>query len=308
MHIIANRRNNALLIYATSEEQSVVEAMLRKIDILPLQVRIDATIAEVTLNDLLQYGTQFFFKNGGLQGTLSNAANGSINGTFPGFVLMKTSSAVHYTLSALQAVTNVRVLSSPQVMVLDNEKAILQVGDSVPYLTQSSQSTVANSAVINSVSYQETGVILQVIPRVNTGGLVTLEISQEVSDPITTNSSTINSPTFSERKVKSRVVIQDGQTVGLAGLIRDNTSEGNSGIPFLKDIPILGSLFSTQDNTRTRTELLVLITPHVIHDQRDARALTEDLRTTLSHAGLVPQELNTKGLSGSPNPNAVLDP
>jgi general secretion pathway protein D len=106
--------------------------------------------------------------------------------------------------------------------------------------------------------------------------------------------------------VQSRVVIQDGQTVGLAGLIRDNVSDGNSGIPWLKDIPLLGSLVSTQDNVRTRTELLVLITPHVIHDQRDARALTEDLRLTLKRAGLVPQELNALPASGSDNPNAVL--
>ncbi|HEV2673541.1 MAG TPA: type II secretion system secretin GspD [Aliidongia sp.] len=307
IRIIANRRNNALLIYATPEEQSVIDGMLRKIDILPLQVRIDATIAEVTLTDNLQYGTQFFFKDGGLQGTLSNVAAGTIGGAFPGFVLAKNTSAVHAALSALQAVTNVRVLSSPQIMVLDNEKATLQVGDQVPYLTQTSQSTLTSTSdVISSVAYQETGVIMQVIPRVNTGGLVTLDIAQEVSEPVATSTSSIQSPTFSERKVQSRVVIQDGQTVGLAGLIRDNTSIGNSGIPWLKDIPILGSLLSTQANDRTRTELLVLITPHVIHDQRDARALTEDLRTNLSHAGLVPQELNARPLSGSTNPNAVL--
>jgi len=307
IRIIANRHNNALLIYATPEEQSVIEAMLHKVDILPLQVRIDATIAEVTLTDTLQYGTQFFFKNGGLAGTLSNGTTSTIAGSFPGFVLAKTSSAVQETLSALQAVTNVRVLSSPQLMVLDNEKASLQVGDNVPILTQSSTSQVTTlPETVNSVSYIETGVILQVIPRVNTGGLVTLDISQEVSEPSNTTTSTIGSPTISERKVQSRVVIQDGQTVGLAGLIRDNVSDGNSGIPWLKDIPLLGSLLSTQDNQRTRTELLVLITPHVIHDQRDARALTEDLRLNLSHAGLVPQELNALPASGSDNPNAVL--
>ncbi|GGF23595.1 type II secretion system protein GspD [Aliidongia dinghuensis] len=307
MRIIANRRNNALLIYATPEEQSVMESMLRKIDILPLQVRIDATIAEVTLNDQLQYGTQFFFKDGGLQSVLSTGTSSTINGAFPGFVLAKTSSVVHATLSALQAVTTVRVLSSPQVMVLDNEKATLQVGDDVPILTQSATSQVTSTPqTVNSISYVNTGVILQVIPRVNTGGLVTLDISQEVSTPSNTTTSTIGSPTISERKVTSRVVIQDGQTVGLAGLIRDDTSEGNSGIPWLKDIPILGSLLSTQDNNRQRTELLVLITPHVIHDQRDARALTDDLRANLSHAGLVPQELNSLPLSGSPNPNAAL--
>ena len=309
IRIIANRRNNALLIYATPEEQSVIDGMLRKIDILPLQVRIDATIAEVTLNDTLQYGTQFFFRGGGLESVLSTGTTSTVAGTFPGFLLGGTTrnGGVREALSALQAVTNVRVLSSPQLMVLDNEKASLQVGDQVPYLTQTSQSTLTSTSdVISSVAYQETGVILQVIPRVNTGGLVTLDIAQEVSEPTTTTTSSIGSPTFSERKVQSRVVIQDGQTVGLAGLIRDNTSEGNSGIPWLKDIPILGSLLSTQNNVRTRTELLVLITPHVIHDQRDARALTEDLRSSLSHAGLVPQELNALPLSGSTNPNAVL--
>jgi len=309
IRIIANRHNNALLIYATPEEQSVIEAMLHKIDILPLQVRIDATIAEVTLNDNLQYGTQFFFNGGGIQSVLSTGTTNAIAGTLPGFVLAGTSrnGGVREALSALQSVTNVRVLSSPQIMVLDNEKASLQVGDNVPILTQSTTSQVTTlPATVNSVSYVETGVILQVIPRVNTGGLVTLDISQEVSEPSTTSTSDIGSPTISERKVQSRVVIQDGQTVGLAGLIRDNVSEGNAGIPWLKDIPVLGSLLSTQTNTRTRTELLVLITPHVVHDQRDARSLTEDLRLNINRAGLVPQELNALPASGSTNPNAVL--
>jgi len=309
IRIIANRHNNALLIYATPEEQSVIEAMLHKVDILPLQVRIDATIAEVTLNDTLQYGTQFFFRGGGLEGALSNGTTNAAASTFPGFLLGGTSrnGSVAEALSALQAVTTVRVLSSPQLMVLDNEKASLQVGDDVPILTQTSTSTLTSTAAtVNSISYQQTGVILQVVPRVNTGGLVTLDISQEVSEAATATNATIGSPTISERKVQSRVVIQDGQTVGLAGLIRDNVSDGNSGIPWLKDIPLLGSLLSTQDNVRTRTELLVLITPHVIHDQRDARALTEDLRLTLKRAGLVPQELNALPASGSDNPNAVL--
>jgi general secretion pathway protein D len=191
--------------------------------------------------------------------------------------------------------------------VLDNQMARLQVGDNVPYLTQSAQSTITNTAdIINSVSYQETGVILQVVPKVNSGGLVTLDISQEVSDVAKTASSGIDSPTFSERKVRSHVVVQDGQTIGLAGLISDNVSRSNAGIPYLKDIPILGSLFGTQDNTRQRTELLILITPHVLQDQRDARSLTQDMREKLRNAGLVPQEVQSLPPSGSANPNAVL--
>jgi general secretion pathway protein D len=191
--------------------------------------------------------------------------------------------------------------------VLDNQMARLQVGNNVPYLSQSSQSTVTSTAaIINSVNYQETGVILQVVPRVNSGGLVTLDISQEVSDVAQTMTSNIDSPTFSERKVRSHVVIQDGQTVGLAGLIRDNVSRSNGGIPYLKDIPVLGSLFGTQANTRDRTELLILITPHVLQDQRDARSLTQDMREKLLNAGLVPQDLQALPLSGSSNPNAAL--
>jgi general secretion pathway protein D len=311
IRIIPNHKNNAILYYATAEEASTIEGMMHKIDIVPLQVRIDATIAEVTLNDNLKYGTQFFFKNSGsgtFTGLLTESASRAVpKGDVPGAVFTYSTPAVSATLSALQKVTNVRVLSSPQLLVLDNQMARLQVGDNVPYLTQSSQSTITNTAeIINSVAYQETGVILQVVPKVNSGGLVTLDISQEVSEVATTSSSNIDSPTFSERKVRSRVVVQDGQTVGLAGLISDNVSRGNSGIPYLKDIPVLGSLFGVQDNTRQRTELLILITPHVLQDQRDARMLTQDLREKLRNAGLVPQELQSLPKSGSENPNAVL--
>jgi general secretion pathway protein D len=205
-------------------------------------------------------------------------------------------------------VTTVDVLSSPQLLVLDNEAAHLQVGALVPYLSQSSQSTlVSGSPVINSVQYQQTGVIMDVTPRVNSGGLVTLDIAQEVSDVNNTvTTSGINSPTFNERRVVSRVVVQDGQTVGLAGLIEDSLDKSNSGVPWLKDIPLLGFLAGQQQNTRNRTELLVLITPHVVHDQRDARALTEDLREQLPNAAQVPELFRHLPASGSDDPQDAL--
>jgi general secretion pathway protein D len=174
----------------------------------------------------------------------------------------------------------------------------------VPYLSQTSQSTItANAPVVNSINYQQTGVIMEVTPRVNSGGLVTLDILQDVSDVsnvITTPG--INSPTFLDRNVTSRVVVQDGQTIGLAGLIRDTVNTGNQGIPWLKDVPLLGFLAGTQNNTRQRTELLIMITPHVIHDQRDARALTEDLREQLINAAAVPDQVNALRPSGSSDP------
>jgi len=302
MRIIPNAQNNAVLVYATPQEASSVEAMLRKVDILPLQVRIDAVIAEVTLNDQLQYGTQFLSKSSSLSSALAGASSGGITAT------LFNGHGISETLAALQAVTQVNVLSSPQLLVVDNETAHLMVGALVPYLSQQSQSTITSTAaVVNSVQYQQTGVIMDVTPRVNSGGLVTLDISQEVSDVSSTvTTSGLDSPTFNERRVVSRVVVQDGQTLGLAGLIQDSTGKSNTGVPWVKDIPLLGFFFGQQDNTRTRTELLVLITPHVVRDQRDARALTEDLREQLRNAAAVPDLLQHLPLSGSPDPQQPL--
>jgi general secretion pathway protein D len=274
-------------------------------------------IAEVQLNDNLQYGTQFFFQAGGINSILSTAQQTSaqspsasaLNLNFPGFFIGGHGlGGAPFAINALQAVTQVHVLSSPELLVLDNQPARLQVGDVVPYLSQTSQSTLTqNAPIVNSINYQQTGVVMQVTPRVNSGGLVTLDVVQDVSDvsnTITTQG--INSPTFLDRNVTSRVVVQDGQTIGLAGLIRDSATVGNQGIPWLKDVPILGFFAGNQNNARQRTELLILITPHVIYDQRNARALTEDLREQLINAAAVPDELNGLRPSGSPDPGARL--
>jgi general secretion pathway protein D len=142
-----------------------------------------------------------------------------------------------------------------------------------------------------------------VTPRVDAGGLVSFDLPQEVSDVASETTGPINSPTFDQRLVRTRLAVQDGQTIGIAGLISDSDSRENQGIPVIKDIPLVGTLFSNQTNNRTRTELLVLITPHVVHDQRDARALTDDLRKELPQANSAPQALSRQNLSGSPNPN-----
>ena len=305
MRIIPNPENNAILVYATGEEEATVEAMLHKIDILPLQVRIDVIIAEVDLNDQLQYGTEYYFRHHGLTGALGQAASvilGASGNTAPagGFSFGVSGASGDFVIQALQAIGTVKILSSPELLVLDNETASLQVGNLVPYLSAQTTNLVsANDAVTNSINYQKTGVITQVTPRVNSGGLVTLDISQEVagiangSSTVGTAGSSINSPTFTDRAIQSRIVAQDGQTVGIAGLISDNVSRTNNGIPILKDIPVISFLTSTQSNVRSRTELLVLLTPHVVHNQRDARSLTDDLREQLPRAAFVPYELQS---------------
>ncbi len=326
MRIIPNPENNAVLVYATGEEEATVEAMLHKIDILPLQVRIDVIIAEVQLNDTLQYGTEFYFRHHAFSGALSQAAqailgagappaSGTAGGNSSGaFSIGFSGASGDVVLQALQGITTVKVLSSPELLVLDNETASLSVGNLVPY-TNGSVTSGLTAGVTSSVSYQKTGVITQVTPRVNTGGLVTLDISQEVSGVATgsgtlnnTTGSNIASPTFTDREVQSRIVAQDGETVGIAGLITDTLSRTNAGIPFLKDIPILSLLTSQQNNTRMRTELLVMLTPHVLHDQRDARGLTEDLREQLPRAAYVPYELQKLPRGGYDYPQSKLLP
>jgi general secretion pathway protein D len=317
IRIVPNPENNAILVYATGDEEDTIEAMLHKIDILPLQVRIDVIIAEVDLSDQLSYGTQFYFNHHSLSGALGQAAtaltNSGASGSAAsgGFVFNVVGAGGDFVLTALQGITTVKVLSAPELLVLDNETAQLQVGNLVPYLNSTTSVPTATASGLetsNSVSYFNTGVITQVTPRVNSGGLVTLDITQQVSSvapnsgTTTTSGSSINSPTFQQRAVQTRVVVQDAQTVGLAGLISDNVSRGNTGLPFLKDIPILSLLTSTQTNQRARTELLVLLTPHVLHDQRDARALTEDLREALPRAAYVPEELQTLKRGGSDDP------
>jgi len=274
-----------------------------------VEVQIDATIAEVDLTGALQYGTQFFFKSGGINALLTEGTSAALTTNFPGFVLSgHGADAAPLAISLLQSVTKVDVLSSPELMVLDGQPASLQVGALVPYLTQSSQDTITSgSPVINSIDYRETGVILQVTPHVGSDGLVTMDVSQEVSgvQPNVTTAG-ISSPTFSERAVTSRIAIQDGQTVGLAGLISDSDSHENQGIPYLKNVPLLGDLFSNQNNQRSRTELLVLITPRLIRTQTDAADLTADLRDELPNAAGVPAALSVMPAASSADPDAGL--
>ena len=281
--ITADNVNNALLIRCLPSEYAEIQQALAQLDVQPLQVMIEASVAEVTLTNQLQYGIQYYFKNSHVQVVQSNTASSAISAALPGFAaILQEGDSIPLVLSALQALTTVTVLSAPEVLVLNNQTASLQVGDEVPIETEQSQSTITSTAtIINSIQYANTGVILKVTPRVNAGGLVTMDISQEVSEVATTTSSTLNTPTISERQIGTSVAIHDGQTVALGGLISDNRNHGKSGVPFLQNIPYLGDLFSTTNDSVDRTELLVLLTPHVIGDADQAQAVTDELRAKL---------------------------
>ena len=277
--IVADEGTNSLFIRTTPRQYDEIHAMLKLVDIVPLQVMIEATIAEVTLNDKLNYGVEWFFQSGKSDVTFSTDTTGAILSNFPGFSFFYGTNNVAAVINALDSVTDVNILSSPQLLVLDNHEAFLQIGDQVPVATQSVVDTTNPAApIVNSIEFRDTGIVLKVTPRVNFNGLVNLDIQQEVSDVIPTTTSGIDSPTIQQRLINSSIVVQSGKTIALGGLIRDKVSDEQTGIPVLSSIPLLGSLFGATKESHSRTELLVLITPRVVRNQTEAGDLTRELR------------------------------
>ncbi|MGC8475127.1 MAG: type II secretion system secretin GspD [Acetobacteraceae bacterium] len=283
IRIVADRKSNTLLFYARPAQYRMVRRLITQLDQVPEQVKIDATIAEVTLNHNLQFGLQFYSKDGSSLFSLSNLASGAVAAVYPGFNYSVTSANQQAIISALAGITHVNVVSSPQVLVLDNQTAYFQVGAQVPVPVAQSQSQLtANAPLVSTIEYRNTGVILQVQPRISSDGLVELTIDQQVSDVAPTTSSSLNAPTFNQRQIASSVVVGDNETVALGGLISTNTNRSRSGIPLLMDIPYLGHLFSTTANSVSRTELVVLLTPHVLRSRFDAQVETAGLQNALT--------------------------
>jgi general secretion pathway protein D len=305
IRITADVSTNSLLVYASTENYRLVEQTIRQLDQPQAQVGIDATIAEVTLNDNLSYGVQFYIqsKNLGMapdKGSalntptsppsaaptvLNGVANAFLNRAFPGFnFLIGPEAQPNMILDALHAVTDVKILSNPSLVVIDNQVATLLVGDEIPVSTGTgnvlNSATGTNNTIINSIDYRSTGIILRVIPRVSPNGNVRLDIEQEISQATNATANTLT-PTVSQRKVKSSVAVANGQTVLLAGLIQEHSELDRGGIPVLDQIPKIGDLFSHQTKSTVRTELIIFIRPQVIRDAVDAHFVAEEFRTKL---------------------------
>jgi general secretion pathway protein D len=285
VRIVPNDHNNSLLIYADGEEYELMREALQSLDRPVAQVLIEATLAEVTLNNDLRYGVDFRTVSGNTSVTNVSNGSGTPSSSFPGFSLSIIGNSTQAILNTLQSKTNVRVLSAPKLMVLNNQTATLQVGDQVPVIVQQSQSVSAPGApVVNTVDLRDTGVILKVTPRVNDSGTVTLDISQEVSDVAETTTSGINSPTIQQRRLSSTVATRSGQMVALGGLIRDRLVRTRSGLPVLSQIPIIGAAFGRTVDTGSKTELIILLTPTVVRAPEDARGIADQLIDSLDAA------------------------
>ncbi|HZT88523.1 MAG TPA: type II secretion system secretin GspD [Stellaceae bacterium] len=281
VRIEADEAHNALLISATARDYELIRQVLEGIDVPPLQVLIEVTVAEVTLNNQLQYGVQAFFTSGRGRAILSTATTPTgVTPNLPGFALSYLNSGLNpsIVLQALSDLTQTKVISTPRLLVLSNQTARLQVGDVVPIITQSATSTVTSTPlVLNNVTYKETGVQLEVTPRVNSGGYVTMDINQSVSSVVNTTTSQIDSPTFQQRRLTSTVSVKSGQSILLGGLIQQQDNRENSGIPVLHELPGIGALFGNRNDSRGRDELIMFLTPRVISNDEQARDLTQTI-------------------------------
>lgn len=287
LRVIADDINNAVLVYGTAAEYSKVEVTLKRLDVPPTQVMIEASIIEVTLTDDLKYGLQWIFDDkarNGLngKGVLSTAAGAALNATPAGFsyTLRNSLGNVRAVLNALAEKSLVKVISSPSLMVLDNHTASIVVGNQQP--VRMGETLTAGGNITSNIQYKDTGVSLSVTPSVNAGNMVTMLINQAVSDVGLIDAAT-GQRSFLQRQIGSKVAVRSGETLVMGGLIRDNATTGKSGLPGLQDIPLFGNLFGANTTNVNRTELLVVITPQVVRSDQDLRELSSDLRLKMKN-------------------------
>ncbi len=300
---------NSLVIMATPDDFKRILHVVEALDVQPNQVFIEATIAEVELTDELHFGVAWFLQKGphaagfggqagsGSSTTSSGSSslvntilgNNNVSGNnligvplqslFPGFSYAFTLGSAVVTLNALNAITNVNILSTPSLTVLDNRQATLQVGTEISVNTLQSVSAIGNT--FNSQSYLNTGVILAITPHISESGRLMLDINQEVSNPVPGTGGNGNNPNIEQRKVKTQVAVTDGESLMLGGLVQDQRNKSANQIPVIGDVPIIGNAFKDKDDQITKTELIIMITPHVIRNQNEAREIAEEYKRKL---------------------------
>lgn len=296
--IIADKGNNALIIVATPSEYETILPVIKQLDIMPLQVLIDATIVSVDLNDDLKYGISWYLHqhNSAISSNTTGAALGNISAAATAFATgglstMYNSGAINALLSAQADKGNLNVISSPSLMVLNNQEATIEVGDQIPIQTSAmsgagintSTNTNSTGLITNSqIQYKDTGVKLEVTPRVNANGMVIMDIKQSVSEPKDTAFGVTTTATISKKEINSSVAVLDGETIVLGGLIKESNTYGKAGIPFLQETPWLGALFGNTTDKRDKSELVVLITPRVVKSRQDATQISTEFKRKLT--------------------------
>ncbi len=280
--VTVDENRNALIIYTTPVYYKIIESLLKQIDVMPSQVLIEATVAEVTLTGNLSYGIEWYIQHGGgdLTGKLNVLKKTTTTGNFS-YSLVNDAGTFNLLINALATNNKVKVLSSPRLTVRDGKTANIVVGTQVPVQTGdvSSVATTSSTSLVRAYQYLSTGTSLSITPTVHARGVLTLQLAQSVTDPATNTTSNIDSPMILNRNLTTEVVAADGQTVMLGGLIKENDSKGLSSVPWLSNIPILGYLFKNTAIGNVRTELVVMITAHIIRSPEQI----EDMRAAILH-------------------------
>jgi general secretion pathway protein D len=305
VRIVADEVTNSLVILATKKDYTDIQEVLRRLDIVPRQVLIEVLVAEVDLGDDLKFGIEWSVAQDSREGALGRIANeGSTTSSTAGSSIFDLGSAFGLrssdivpvpgngvfgvisdnrnfaaVLNAMAGKNKLKVLSSPHIMTADNHEAHIQVGSEVPIITTQSNAnnvtTNGTSNILQNIQYRDTGVSLTVLPQVNSQGLVNMQIHQEVSQVASDTTGGIASPTFTTRESETTVVVQSGETIVIAGIIDDTVDRSRTGVPFLMDIPVIGRAFRVDTDSVKRTELVVLLTPHVVRDRQESRSATE---------------------------------
>ncbi len=300
VRIVADDISNSLIILATPRDYDKIRDVLVRLDVVPRQVLIEAIIAEVTLDDDLKFGIEWALAKGSFgnvtgsdgagasaseegvlsianQGLLQSGAKRGVNVGGGGLFSFVTDRQ-HFLamLNAVNTKSKVNILATPHVIAADNREAHILIGEEVPILTSTQQSTLATANIVSSIQYRDTGTILTILPQVNSAGLVNMEIRQEVSNVGVTSFGDTSSPSFTSRETETTVVVRNRESVLIGGIIDERVERSRNGVPFLMDVPVLGRLFRVEQDKRERTELMVLITPYVIRDRDEAQSVTKE--------------------------------
>ena len=310
VRIIADELNNSVLVWGPRSEYAKIEATLKRLDLPLTQVLIEASIIEVTLNDDLEYGLEWAFKDNRATtdytgiGTL-NAGSSSRNplsvlGNGFSYALKNPAGNVTALLRALSTKTTVKVIASPSLMVLDNHSASITVGTQTP-IQSGTTSNLEGTVTTTNIQYKDTGVNLMVTPSVNSGNIVTMQVDQSVTD-VGAKDEVTNQRAFLQRQLSSKVAVRSGESIVMGGLIQERGTTSKSGVPILHTIPVVGNLFGSTAKDGARTELIVVITPRVVRSDIDIREVSDDLRDRMK--GLKALDIRE---SGSRQPAAVIE-
>ncbi len=284
--VIVDSGRNALIILATPQQYKEIKDVLERLDTLPKEVLIQVTIAEVTLTNKLQYGIEWYLKHSGKYNGIAQTLGGlGIGAAGLNYSIISDTQKFQALLNAFAKKDLINVISSPRLVVLDNHQASINVGTQVPTVTSEANSaniqTQGTTSLLRTIQYRKTGVILNIKPTINSGGILTLDINQQVSEPQINNTSKIDSPLILDRTIKTTVVLKSGTTLLLGGLIKNNKSTTISKVPILGDIPILGNLFKVTSRGSTKTELIIEITPYIISNIGEAETKTKEFESLL---------------------------